>query len=90
MTLWQGSKAELVTAIAAMVAIPFYLGVIHAGAPQFAVYSGVAGTAMATGEFAEHSSLQTWGFRLFLMDVALWCSGVALLGGAAYLIALIF
>jgi hypothetical protein len=90
MTLWQGSKAEMVTAIAATVGIPFYLGIIHTPIPQLAFYGGFASAAMATGEFVEHSDLARGGWRVFLADSAVWFGVIALLGGAAYLFALIF
>ena len=90
MTLWQGSKAEVVTAIAAAVGIPFYLGFIHTAVPHLVLYSGVAGTAMATGEFAEMPQLQRGGFRLFLTDAAAWVALIAFLDGATYLFALLF
>ena len=66
MTLWQGSKAELVTAIAAAIGIPFYLGFIHTAVPHLVLYSGVAGTAMATGEFAECRSFSAAAFACSL------------------------
>jgi len=90
MTLWQGSSAELVTAVVAAVAIPFYLGFVHAAAPHLVMYSGVAGAAMATGEFVENPRPDRWGVRLFIANVAVWSVAIAFLGGAAYLIALIF
>jgi hypothetical protein len=90
MTLWQGSKPELVTAIAAALAIPFYLGFVHTPLPQLALYSGVAGAAMATGEFAEANNLQRGGLRLFFADAMIWAFLIALLGGLTYLIALLF
>ena len=88
--MWQGSKAELVTAMAAAVGIPFYLGFVHAAFPQLVLYSGVAGAAMATGEFVETPHGKDGGFRLFLMDAAAWVALIAFLGGAAYLLALLF
>jgi hypothetical protein len=90
MTLWQGSKAELLTAMAAAIGLPFYLGFVHAAVAQLVLYSGVAGAAMATGEFAEQVHLQGGGFRLFIADAAVWAGVIALLGGAAYLCALLF
>jgi hypothetical protein len=90
MTLWQGSKAELVTAIAATLGIPFYLGVIHLPAPQLVLYGGVASAAMATGEFAEYSHLARGGLPVFLMDASIWFGVIALFGGIAYLLALVF
>ena len=89
MTLWQGSRAELVTAAAAALGLPFYLGFVHAPVPQLALYSGVAGAAMATGEFVESPMLTRGGLRLFLTDVAVWAAVIGLFGGAAYLLALI-
>ena len=90
MTFWQGSKAELVTAVAAALGIPFYLGLIHTPVSHLALYSGIAGTAMATGEFAETTQLHRAGLRLFFMDAAVWAFVIALLGGLTYLVALIF
>jgi hypothetical protein len=90
MTLWSASRVQLVTAIAAAIGIPFYLGFVHAAIPQLVLYSGVAGTAMATGEFAEQSRFQRGGFRLFLTDAVLWFAVIALLGGVTYVFALLF
>ena len=90
MTLWQGSKAELITATAAAIGLPFYLGFVHTAVPQLVLYSGVAGAAMATGEFAEQAHLKRGGVRLFMADAAIWSAVIALRGGAAYLFALIF
>ena len=90
MTLWQGSKPELLTAIAATLAIPFYLGFVHTPAPQLMLYGGVASAAMATGEFVEHRELAQGGWKVFLADSAIWFAVIALLGGIAYLLALIF
>lgn len=90
MTLWQGSKAELATAVTAVIGIPFYLGFVHTAVPQLFLYSGVAGAAMATGEFAEAAHLQRGGLRLFVTDAAVWATVVAILGGMTYLFALLF
>ena len=90
MTLWQGSKAELVTALTAAIGIPFYLGIVHAPMLHLAVYSGVAGAAMATGEFAEDPRFRRQGFRLFMADVGVWATVVGFFGAVAYLLALIF
>lgn len=90
MTFWQGSKPELVTAITAAIGIPFYLGFVHTPVPQLAIYSGIAGAAMATGEFVETPLMKRGGFRLFLADAAIWAAVIGLVGGGAYLFALIF
>lgn len=78
------------TATAAAIGLPFYLGFIHTPVPQLVFYSGVAGAAMASGEFAEQASLERGGFRLFMADTALWVAIIVLLGGSAYLLALLF
>lgn len=90
MTFWQGSKAELITALAAAIGLPFYLGIMHAPFPQLALYSGVAGAAMATGELVENPRFRQQGARLFAADAAVWAAVVAFFGGLAYLVALIF
>jgi hypothetical protein len=90
MTFWQGSKAELIAATAAAIGLPFYLGFTHVPVPQLVLYSGVAGAAMASGEFAEQAHLQRGGFRLFIADAAVWAAVIAVLGGVTYLFALLF
>lgn len=90
MEIWQGSKAEFITASAAVIAFPFYLGFVHTPSALLALYAGVAGAAMATGEFAEKAHLRHGGFRLFLADVAIWALIIGVLGGATYLFALLF
>ena len=90
MTLWQSSRAQLVTATAAAIGLPFYLGLVHAPVTQFFLYSGIAGTAMATGEYAMSPEMRGDGLRVFVADVAVWAVVVGALGGLAYVIALIF
>ena len=90
MTLWQGSRAELVTALTAAIGIPFYLGIVHAPMLHLAVYSAVAGAAMATGEFVEDHRFRSQGLRLFLTDVGVWATVVGIFGALAYLFALMF
>jgi len=90
MTLWQGSEAKLVTAVTATVAMPFYLGFVHTAAPQLVLYTGLAGAAMATGEFVDTPTLKLGGFPVFLTVAAVWTAAIVVLGGTTYLIALIF
>lgn len=78
------------TAVAATLAIPFYLGFVHTPAPQLALYGGVASAAMATGEFMECRELAQGGLLTFIADSAIWFLVIALLGSTAYLVALIF
>lgn len=84
MALWKGSKAELVTALAAVLGLPFYLGYLHTAMPQFALYSGVAAAAMATGEFVETPHMRSIGLRLFLSDALLWALVIGVFGAMAY------
>jgi len=90
MTLWQSSRAQLVTATAAAIGLPFYLGLVHTPVAQFFLYSGVAGTAMATGEYAMSPEYRDDGLRVFVADVAVWAVVVGALGAVSYLIALVF
>jgi hypothetical protein len=55
-----------------------------------ALYSGVAGAAMATGEFVETPLLKRGGIRLFMADAAVWAVVIGFIGGLTYLFALIF
>ena len=84
------TSPEACAAFAAVLAIPFYLGIVHLAVPQLLLYSGAAGAAMTTGEFMESPERRRGGARIFLLDTALWFALIASLGGAAYLIALIF
>ena len=87
MPFWHGSVAELLTMTAALVALPFYLGFVHTSAPLFALYAGVAGTAMAAGEFFEHSDVQHGGIRLLAAVAAVWATIVGIFGSFAYFVA---
>ena len=80
----------LVTALLAVLGFPFYLGLVHLPVAQLAIYSGVASTAMATGQYADTPSNQRGGMGVFLTECGLWFLLVAAGGGLAYLIALIF
>jgi hypothetical protein len=83
MALWNGSKPEIVTALAASIGIPFW-GFVHAH------YFGVAGAAMATGEFVETPLMSLGGLPLFMADAGIWAAVIGLIGGLTYLFALIF
>jgi hypothetical protein len=80
----------LFTALAAVFGIPFYLGLIHLPVGQLVLYSGVASSAMATGQYIDTPSAIRGGVQTFLGEWGLWFGLIALLGGFAYLIALIF
>jgi hypothetical protein len=80
----------LVTAVAAAICFPFYLGLVHLPLAQFALYSGVASTAMATGQFVDTPTDQRGGLAVFLSEWGLWFTLVSVAGGLAYLAALIF
>lgn len=80
----------LFAAVAAALGLPFYLGLVHVPITQLALYSGVASTAMATGQFVDTPVDQRGGLPVFLYEVALWFGLVAVGGGLSYLVALIF
>jgi hypothetical protein len=89
LTLWNGSVAELITMTAVVVALPFYLGLIHIGIPLFVSYSAVAGAAMATGEFLEYSDVR-YGLSVLLQGAAVWMAIVGSCGSLVYGLALLF
>lgn len=80
----------LIAAAAAVLGIPFYLGLIHMPLAQMFVYSGVASTAMATGQFVDTPKEERGSAQLFLGELGLWFAIVVLFGGLSYLVALIF
>lgn len=82
--------AELLTAIAAAILIPFYMGFIHLGVPQLLLYSGGAGAAMAAGEWIESPAETRAGMKAFLYECLVWAVVVGVIGTAVYLFALIF
>ena len=80
----------LLTAVAAVLGIPFYLGLIHLPLVQLFAYSGVASTAMATGQFVDAPREERGGIHAFLSELGLWFALIFLCGGLAYLAALVF
>jgi hypothetical protein len=71
--------------IAVLVAIPAYLGIVHADLIVACAYASVGGLAMAVGE-----ALQFGGVLRFTVgDVVLWSTAIAGTGGVAYALALI-
>ena len=80
----------LFTAAAAALGIPFYLGLIHLPLAQLLVYSGVASTAMAAGQYVETPTDERGGTQSFLLELGLWLALIMLCGGLAYLVALVF
>lgn len=80
----------LLTAVAAVLGFPFYLGLIHLPLAQLFLYSGVASTAMATGQYMDTPTGTRGGPQLFLTEWGLWFAIILLLGGLSYVAALIF
>lgn len=80
----------LFTAAAAALGIPFYLGLIHLPVAQLLVYSGIAGTAMAAGQYVDTPTDERGGTQSFLLELGLWFALIMICGGLAYLVALIF
>ena len=90
MNHWRASFAELLTAIAAAIVIPFYLGFVHLGIPQLLLYFGGAGTAMAAGEWIESPAETRAGITAFVYECLVWTTVVLIIGSLVYLFALIF
>jgi hypothetical protein len=90
MTHWRASIAELLTAIAAAIVIPFYLGFVHFGVPHLLLYFGGAGTAMAAGEWIESPAEARAGITAFAYECLVWTTVVLIIGSLVYLFALIF
>ena len=84
------ASAELVAIFTAVLAIPFYLGIVHWPVPQMLLYSGAASATMTTGGFLDESKRFAAGLKVFFFEMLLWLAIIIPLGGLAYLIALIF
>lgn len=82
--------AALVAALAAVLGIPFYMGLVHVPLAQMFVYTGVASTAMATGQFVDTPKEERGDAHLFLGELGLWFAAIVLFGGISYLVALMF
>lgn len=80
----------MLAALAAVLGLRFYMGLIHVPLAQMFVYTGVASTAMATGQFVDTPRGERGDARLFLGELGLWFSAIVLFGGMSYLVALIF
>ena len=77
---------EAAAIAAAVLAIPAYMGFIHATPAAALAYFVVGGTAMSLGEQLQFR----FDVEIDLADIALWCAAIAALGGLAYLLALLF
>jgi hypothetical protein len=80
---------EALAMLAVIVAIPFYMGMVHLGIVEVLAYVAVGALSMSVGE-----ALQSRGFTALrlddlLYDIGLWMVATATLGGAAYAAALI-
>ncbi len=84
------ASPELIAIFATVLAIPFYLGIVHWAVPQMLLYSGAASASMTTGGFMDEPQRLSGGVKLFLLDMALWLAIIVPVGGVAYLIAWLF
>jgi len=73
-----------------LVGIPFYLGFVHFNGTQLLLYSGVAGTGMAAGEYLETPSALRGDWKAFVQAALLWIPLATLVDGLVYLLALLF
>lgn len=80
-------RPAALVAFAAVLVMPFYLGIVHWSAPRFFGYAVIAAFAMATGEYLEAPARKRGSVSLFLHETMLWLLAVTSAGGAAYLVA---
>jgi hypothetical protein len=83
-------RPAALVAFAAVLVVPFYLGLVHWSVGQFLAYALIAAVAMALGEYLESRVGKRGSAPLFLHETMLWFLAVAGAGGAAYLIAWLF
>lgn len=80
----------MLVAFAAVLVMPFYVGLVHWSALRFFAYAVVAAAAMSLGEYVESPARTRGGLRLFLQEAFIWFLTIAVAGGAAYLLAWLF
>ena len=80
----------MLAAFAAILVIPFYVGLVHWKAGQFFLYAAVASIALATGGHFDTTPRLRGGLAAGLMGAVLWFLAIAVAGGVAYLIAWLF
>lgn len=73
-----------------MLAIPFYLGLVHWSLGQFLLYCGAAGLGLAAGDYLTTDPALRSGLRFLVSDAALRSIALTLLGGFIYLLAWLF
>lgn len=83
-------RPSALVAFAAVLVVPFYLGLVHWSLGRFLTYAAIAAVAMATGEYLESPVGKRGSAGLFLHEIMLWFLAVAGAGGAAYLFAWLF
>ena len=78
---------ETLAMLAAVLLIPIYMGFIHLSPLHMLAYAGLGGLAMAIGEDLQFRA-GPWDLQLW--DILPWAVAIAVAGGAAYVLALIF
>ena len=80
-------RPATLVAFAAVLVMPFYLGLVHWSFGRFLAYAAAAAVAMAAGEYLESPVGKRGHISLFVHETILWYIAVLGAGGAAYLIA---
>jgi hypothetical protein len=74
----------MITAFAVIIAIPAYLGAIEFAAWRSFIYSAVAASGMAAGEYVDASRRKRGSIAVYVQTALLWWLVVIVLGGFAY------
>ena len=90
MSPWTTFKPAQLAAFAAVLVIPFYVGLVHWRASGFFLYAAVASVAIAVGEHFDTTPRLRGRWTVALQSWLLWFLTIAFAGGLAYLIAWLF
>ena len=80
---------EALAMLAVIVAIPFYMGLVHLGIVEVLAYVAVGALSMSVGQALQSRGFSALRLDDLLYDIGLWMVATATLGGAAYAAALI-
>ena len=80
---------EALAMLAVIVAIPFYMGLVHLGILEVLAYVTVGALSMSVGQALQSRGFSALRLDDLLYDIGLWMVATATLGGAAYGAALI-
>src|SRR5215218_8803285 len=82
------SRVQTFATLIVIAVTPAYLGLLQATVLQMLIYSAIAATALATGDYLDRRRPRGTDGGLFLQEIVLWWVVVLGLGGSAYAVAL--